>query len=149
VSRIIEPTATLETRIAELELHEAARRLIAEYCLALDERDRDHMAALFDADAVFNSNGSVHNGRNTIASRLTNSNTSPLGRHLTVNWIIGRDGHGSLIMNCYFVFLVLDPDSDGTSRVNRSGRYRTRFTEVDGRLFIAEQFVTSDTPAKS
>ncbi len=86
---------TLELRVRELEAREAIRALVARYCLVIDDRDIDGIAALFTKTALFRSKDGVMNasGRAAIIEQF-HGRFAVLGpsNHFTHDHIIWFEG---------------------------------------------------------
>ncbi|MFI0816096.1 nuclear transport factor 2 family protein [Streptomyces sp. NPDC021098] len=60
----------LERRLRDVEARLAVQELVARYCLAIDDRDWEALAALFDADATMPIRGEEARGRTAVVDAL-------------------------------------------------------------------------------
>ncbi|MGW2329805.1 nuclear transport factor 2 family protein [Streptomyces sp. NPDC001700] len=60
----------LERRLRDVEARLAIQELAARYCLAIDDRDWEALAALFDADATMPIRGAEVRGRTEVVAAL-------------------------------------------------------------------------------
>jgi ketosteroid isomerase-like protein len=81
---------------------DAIRRLLAEYCHAIDGGDSEGWAGLFTEDGVFDLGGSALVGREALAKFA--ASVPPGGRHVVVNELIDIDGDEASVRAYLFLF---------------------------------------------
>jgi len=111
--------------------HEDVRRLLADYCLRLDDGDHEGVAELFADDGEFEVMGATHTGRRAIADMYKQFDEmgAPRGKHVTLNSSIEVRGDEATVLSD-FVFLAFDPDGS-TWRVFAAGRYEDLMVRQD------------------
>jgi 3-phenylpropionate/cinnamic acid dioxygenase small subunit len=126
---------------------EQIRNLLGRYCEAMDAADWDAVGQLFSAGALTDEDGQVvARGAEAVAAlyrvMVQLYDGTPRTRHLTTNAVIEVDGDTA---SCRSAFLVLQQLVGSPLVPIAAGRYRDRFTCVDGswqfteRAFVLEQ----------
>lgn len=121
--------------------HEHIRNLLGAYCEVMDEADWDGLGALFADGVLTDGDGNeVARGAAGVArlyaGMVVLHDGSPRTRHLTTNPVIVVDGHAA---TCRSSFAVLQQVADRPLLPVAAGRYRDRFTCVDGAWRFAER----------
>lgn len=106
----------------------AVRRLLARYCLLVDDRDFDQLVELFTEDGRFNALGNDMHGRQAILDWL-NTVPAPMFHHVT-NVVVSNGSHDTVhaVSDC----LVGGKRDDGAWSIWMLGRYHDTFVG-DGR----------------
>ncbi len=101
----------------------AVRRLLARYCLLVDDRDFDQLTELFVEDGRFNALGTDMQGRAAIREWL-HTVPDPMFHHVT-NVVVSNGSHDTVhsISDC----LVGGKRDDGTWSIWMLGRYHDTF----------------------
>lgn len=114
----------------------AIRRLLASYCLLLDDGHFGALAELFTPDGSFNYAGSAASGREAIEEWFTSSQPpGRRGKHLTLNALIDVDADDATVTSDYLWLRSVD----GVISVGLAGRYRDTLARVDGRWLMARR----------
>jgi 3-phenylpropionate/cinnamic acid dioxygenase small subunit len=131
-----------------LPAHEAIRNLLGRYCELIDAGDLDGVADLFEGAVLHDDAGNeVGRGREG-ATRLyagtrLHADGTPRTRHITANSIIDVDEEAgtATARSAYVVFQATDTLA---LQPIISGRYRDRFTRVDGEWSFSDRTFTVD-----
>ena len=121
--------------------YEQIRNLLGTYCEAMDAADWDALGALFADGALTDGDGNeIARGAAGVArfysGMVVLHDGSPRTRHLTTNAVISVDGDSA---TCRSSFAVFQQVEDGPLQPVAAGRYRDRFTGVDGAWRFAER----------
>jgi 3-phenylpropionate/cinnamic acid dioxygenase small subunit len=111
-----------------VEIDLAVRRVLARYCLLVDDRDFDQLLELFTEDARFNVLGNDLHGRAAIREWM--NGIPPSMFHHVTNVVVSNGSHGTThaISDC----TVGARQDDGAWSIRTLGRYHDTFVG-DGR----------------
>ena len=114
----------------------AIGRILASYCLFLDDGAFGTLAELFTADGSFSYAGAAVSGRADIEAWFT-SNQPPgrRGKHLTLNALIDVEGDHAAVTSDY----LWARSVDGVISLGLAGRYRDTLVRQDGRWLMARR----------
>ena len=117
--------------------HELAiRRVLASYCLRLDDGQFGALAELFTPDGSFSYAGTAVSGPAAIAAWFTtNQPPARRGKHLTLNSLIDVDGDHATVTSDYIWVRSLN----GVISLGLAGRYQDTLVRTDGRWLIARR----------
>ncbi len=117
--------------------HELAiRRVLASYCLRLDDGQFGALAELFTPDGSFSYGGTAVSGPAAIEAWFTtNQPPARRGKHLTLNSLIDvDDDHATVTSDYIWVRSV-----NGVISLGLAGRYQDTLVRTDGRWLIARR----------
>jgi 3-phenylpropionate/cinnamic acid dioxygenase small subunit len=123
------------TIAADLEI----RRLVAEYCHAVDDGDFDGLLSLFAAEATFRFGDRSYEGEARIR-RFFEATQQPeqRGKHLTTNVVVRVEGERAEV-GSDFVFVRI---VDGVLRPLLTGRYADDVARLGGRWVFERREAT-------
>jgi 3-phenylpropionate/cinnamic acid dioxygenase small subunit len=126
-------------RDVPVETDLAVRRLLARYCLLVDDRDFDALVELFTGDGCFKILGQDLRGHQAIRQWL-DTVPDPMFHHVT-NVVISRGSHERLhsLSDC----LVGGRRDDGPWSIWMLGRYHDTFVEEAGELRFSQRIFTA------
>jgi uncharacterized protein (TIGR02246 family) len=145
-------TSDLETRIAALEAREAIRELIHGYGQALDTRDFNAFADLFEPERGTWSGGfGTATGRDEIFRMMDQTighadpPVTPSSHHVFTNIRIEVDGD-SATGSTKWTFVM--PAEDGSPEWVYLGHYQDSFVRSGGRWYFLRREAFTDIPAQ-
>lgn len=124
-----------------MSAHEQIRNLLGTYCEVMDAGDWDRLGALFADGVLTDGDGNeLARGADAVArlyaGMVVLHDGSPRTRHLTTNPVVSVGGDTA---TCRSSFAVLQQVGDEPLLPIAAGRYRDRFTCVDGAWRFAER----------
>ncbi len=114
----------------------AIRRILASYCLFLDDGQFGALAELFTADGSFSYAGAAVSGRADIEAWFTSSQPpGRRGKHLTLNSLIDVEGDHAAVTSDYLWVRSVN----AVISLGLAGRYRDILVRNDGRWLMARR----------
>lgn len=116
-------TAADDVRLDRLESLAAITRLVHEYCIAMDDRDRERFSALWHPDATWASSTGSATGIRAIVDTIEDGwAKAPRSRHFSSNLVIDLDGDRATARSAVLIAVQF---ADGAR-----SRYGRDFTDV-------------------
>ncbi len=141
---------SIEDRLAELEARESIRALIYGYGQALDHRDFNAFAALFEpSEGTWVGGFGTATGRDAIFALMderighAGEPVQPTSHHVFTNIEIEVDG-AEAAASTKWIFVV--PSPEGAPQWRFLGHYEDRFVQRDGRWYFLRREAFTDIP---
>lgn len=141
---------SVESRLAALEARESIRALIYGYGRALDHRDFNAFAALFEpAEGTWVGGFGTATGRDAIFALMderighAEEPVQPTSHHVFTNIEIEIDG-AEATASTKWIFVV--PSPEGAPLWRFLGHYEDRFVQRDGRWYFLRREAFTDIP---
>lgn len=130
---------TTTSKDVAVETDLAVRRLLARYCLLVDDRDFDQLIETFTEDGRFNVLGTDLQGRAAIREWL-DTVPDPMFHHVT-NVVVSNGSHGTVhaLSDC----LVGGKRDDGPWSIWMLGRYHDTFVGEGRELLFSQRIFTA------